>query len=79
MNREFKTHGPRSILPTDITYIPPNGTHCYLSTTLDACTKQVLSYNLSESLEVNFVLETLEKPSRIFCRTLLRCLSVRWS
>lgn len=32
-----------------------------LSTILDACTKQVLSYTLSESLEVDFVLETVEK------------------
>lgn len=59
VNREFEEHGPRSILLTDITYIPLNGSHCYLSTILDACTKQVLSYVLSESLEVDFVLETL--------------------
>lgn len=61
VNREFEDHGPRSILLTDITYIPLNGAHCYLSTILDACTKQVLSYTLSQSLEVDFVLETVEK------------------
>ncbi len=49
VNREFETHGPRSILLTDITYTPLNGAHCYLSTVLDACTKQVLSYTLSRS------------------------------
>ncbi len=54
-------HGPRSVLLTDITYIPLNGAFCYLSTILDGCTKQVLSYVLSESLEVDFVLETVEK------------------
>ena len=59
VNREFEEHGPRSILLTDITYIPLNGSHCYLSTILDACTKQVLSYTLSESLEVDFVLEAV--------------------
>lgn len=59
VNREFEEHGPRSILLTDITYIPLNGSHCYLSTILDACTKQVLSYTLSESLEVDFVLESV--------------------
>ena len=42
-------------------YIPLNGAFCYLSTILDGCTKQVLSYVLSESLEVDFVLETVEK------------------
>ena len=61
VNREFEDHGPRSILLTDITYFPLGGAHCYLSTILDACTKQVLSYTLSESLEVDFVLETVEK------------------
>lgn len=59
VNREFEEHGPRNILLTDITYIPLNGSHCYLSTILDACTKQVLSYTLSESLEVDFVLESV--------------------
>ena len=42
-------------------YIPLNGAFCYLSTILDGCTKQVLSYVLSESLEVDFVLETVQK------------------
>lgn len=61
VNREFETHGPRSILLTDITYIPLNGAHCCLSAILDACTKQIPSYTLSESLEVDFVLETVAK------------------
>lgn len=61
VNREFEEHGPRSILLTDITYIPYQESYCYLSTVLDACTKQVLSYVLSESLEVDFVLRTVEQ------------------
>lgn len=61
LNREFKEHGPRKVLLTDITYIPYNGTFCYLSTILDAYTKQILSYILSDSLEVDFVLETVNK------------------
>lgn len=59
LNREFTTFGPRKVLLTDITYVPYNGTFCYLSTILDAFTKQILSYVLSESLEVDFVLETV--------------------
>ncbi|MBR1386043.1 MAG: IS3 family transposase [Bacilli bacterium] len=61
LNREFKMHGPRNILLTDITYLPYNGTRCYLSTILDAYTKEILSYVLSESLEVDFVLETVNQ------------------
>ena len=60
VNREFTKYGPRKILLTDITYIPYSGRFCYLSTILDAFTKQVLAYVLSESLEVDFVLETVE-------------------
>lgn len=61
VNREFESRGPRTVLLTDITYIPLNGKFCYLSTILDACTKQVLSYAMSESLEVDFVLEMVER------------------
>lgn len=59
LSREFKSHGPRKILLTDITYLPFNDGFCYLSTIIDAFTRQVLSYVLSESLEVDFVLETV--------------------
>ena len=52
LNRQFKEHGLRKVLLTDITYIP-------LSVILDAFTKQVLAYVLSESLELDFVLETV--------------------
>jgi len=60
LNREFKGHGPRMVLLTDITYMfYGNGQKAYLSTIMDAFTKQILAYVLSESLEVDFVLETV--------------------
>lgn len=61
LKREFECYGPRMVLLTDITYLPYNGTFAYLSTILDAFTKQVLSYVLSTSLEVDFVLETVKQ------------------
>ena len=61
LNREFKEHGPRMVLLTDITYIPYSNTRCYLSVILDAFTKEVLSYVLSISLEVDFVLDTVNQ------------------
>ena len=61
VRREFKLHGPRKILLTDITYIRLNDGFCYLSVIIDAYTMQVLSYVLSNSLEVDFVLETVNK------------------
>lgn len=60
VKREFKQHGPRKILLTDITYIKLKDGFCYLSVIIDAYTMQVLAYVLSESLEVDFVLETVE-------------------
>jgi len=61
LKREFTSYGPRMVLLTDITYIPYNGEFCYLSTILDAYTRQILAYVLSESLEVDFVLETVNQ------------------
>ena len=60
LNRQFKEHGVRKVLLTDITYIPFCGVFCYLSVIIDAFTKQALAYVLSESLEVDFVLETID-------------------
>ena len=62
LNREFETHGPRAVLLTDITYII-NGKapRCYMSTIIDACTKELLAWALSESLEIDFVLETVNQ------------------
>lgn len=61
LNREFECYGPRMVLLTDITYLPYNGTFAYLSSILDAFTKQILAYVVSDSLEVDFVLETVEQ------------------
>jgi putative transposase len=60
LNREFETRGPRAVLLTDITYII-NGIapRCYMSTIIDAYTKELLAWVLSESLEIDFVLETV--------------------
>jgi len=62
LNREFETQGPRKVLLTDITYII-NGKapRCYLSTIIDACTKELLAWVLSESLEIDFVLKTVNQ------------------
>ena len=51
VNREFEKHGPRKILLTDITYII-NGKapRVYMSTIIDAYTKEILSWVLSDSL-----------------------------
>lgn len=62
LQREFREHGARAVLLTDITYlINAKGIRCYLSTIMDAYTKQLLSWVLSDSLEEDFVLETVNQ------------------
>lgn len=61
VNREFTSLGPRKILLTDITYLFYDGGKCYLSTILDAVTHEILAYMLSQSLEVEFVLKTVDR------------------
>jgi putative transposase len=60
VNRGFQKCDPGMILLTDITYLFYNhGDKAYLSVIKDACTKQVMAYVVSESLAVDFVLETV--------------------
>lgn len=61
VKREFRMHGARKILLTDITYIRYDTSFCYLSVVKDAFTEEVLSYVASRSLELDFVLETMEQ------------------
>lgn len=61
LRRQFKAFGPRKVFLTDITYIPFHKEFVYLSVITDAYTEQVMSYVLSNSLEVDFVLLTVQQ------------------
>lgn len=62
LNREFKQDIPAKVLLTDITYLfYKNGQKAYLSTVLDASTNEVLAYNLSKSLKIDIVTDTINK------------------
>lgn len=60
LKRNFLQGAPRKALLTDITYLFYKTGKCYLSTILDAMTREVLAYRLSESLEVDFVIDTVD-------------------
>ena len=60
VNRNFKQE-PRKVLLTDITYLFFEGGKCYLSTILDAFTHEILAYQISLSLKVDFVLDTVDE------------------
>ena len=61
VDRKFLAGGVRKVLLTDITYIFYDTGVCYLSTILDAFTREILAYELSTNLQVEFVLKTVEK------------------
>ena len=60
LNRGFKDYMPRKALVTDITFLFYRNGVCYLSPILDVCTHEALSYTLSESLKVDFVIAMVE-------------------
>lgn len=72
LNRQFKAGGPRTVLLTDITFIPryshkrPSSTpgsvkYTYVSVIMDAFTKEVPACVCSTSYKTDFVLETINQ------------------
>jgi len=61
VRRQFKSKGPRHILLTDITYCFYGQGHiAYLCTIKDVFTHEILAYQVSDSLALDFVLLTIE-------------------
>lgn len=62
LNRDFKQGIVGKVLLTDITYLfYGDGKKAYLSTIKDSCTNQILAYNVSKTLEIEIVLNTLDR------------------
>lgn len=62
VQREFEDYGPRTVLLTDITYLYYSaGNKAYLSTVIDGYSKEVLAWQISTSLEIDFVLATVNQ------------------
>ncbi|QSX06689.1 IS3 family transposase [Sedimentibacter sp. zth1] len=61
LKRRFKTGIPRNVLLTDITYLFYNNhkKRAYLSVIKDAETNEIISYDISENLDLNIVLNTI--------------------
>ena len=61
VDRKFDIGIPGKIALTDITYINYGvNKRAYLSTVIDGCTREILAHRLSKTLEVEFVIETLD-------------------
>lgn len=62
LNRKFKQESPGKVLLTDISYLFfKHGQKAYLSTILDASTNEILAYNISKSLKIDIVTDTIDK------------------
>jgi transposase InsO family protein len=62
LNREFKQNIPGKVLLTDITYLfYGKSKKAYLSTIKDGSTNEILAYNVSESLKLDIVINTIHK------------------
>ena len=61
LKRNFKQEIPGKVLLTDITYLPyGKSSMAYLSTIKDASTNEILAYNVSNSLHIDIVLNTIK-------------------
>jgi putative transposase len=61
LNREFKQALPFKCFCTDITYLPFNHRIAYLSVIKDISSGEVVAWKLSQHLEMDLVLGTIEK------------------
>lgn len=60
VDRKFNRDVAGLIFLTDITYLKYGGKTAYLSTVKDACTKEIVAYQVSQSLEIPFVIDTIK-------------------
>jgi len=69
LNRQFRSYGPRTVLLTDITFIPRYSHHgphygqkyTYVCVIMDAFTKEVLACICSTSCDTDFVLDAVNQ------------------
>jgi putative transposase len=61
LNREFTAERPNEKWVTDITYLPYQGKHLYLSTIKDLFSKEIVAYQISERNDLQLVLDTLDQ------------------
>lgn len=64
VNRKFKEQNPNSVYSTDITYLKYSGNTAFLSVMLDVKTSEVISYSLSDNLQMGFVIDTINSGIR---------------
>lgn len=64
LDREFRVEEPNTVWSSDITYIPTDEGWLYLAGVLDLCSKTVVGWSMSESLEKGLVMDALRMAHR---------------
>ena len=59
--RNLRITRSNQVWAIDITYIPINGKFCYFVGIIDWCSRAILSYRISNSLDTSFCLEALKE------------------
>lgn len=59
LDRNFDNPLPYNVLCTDITYFICKGFKAYLSAVIDATTRKIVAYKVSDSLKIDFVVDTI--------------------
>ncbi len=62
--RDLEILRPNQVWATDVTYVPLRGGYLYLAAILDWHSRYVLSWRLSNTLDVGFCLEALDEALR---------------
>lgn len=65
LNRQFQQDKPGTVLCTDITYLPFSDKLAYLSAVKDIASREIVGWSLSQNIQMDLVLRTLEnlKPN----------------
>jgi len=61
---ELEIKKPNQVWSSDITYIPLKHGFCYMVAIIDYYSRKILSYRISNTMDVNFCLEVLEEALR---------------
>jgi len=61
LKRQFKQDIPFKVFSTDITYLPYNHRMAYLSVVKDIATGEVVSWNLSQHIDMDIVMNTVAR------------------
>jgi len=61
LDRQFTQDTPLKVFCTDITYLPYNNRMAYLSVVKDIATGEVMSWNLSQHINMDIVIQTVER------------------